>query len=222
MKIIGHRGARGIARENTLTGIKKAIEHGVDEVEFDLRVTADKVVILHHDPYITDGNGKKLTISQSTYNELRAHKPDLATFKSVLQNIGHPIPYYIEIKPDEPTQPIIDIIETYLKKGWKPNYFLLASFSQNTLLELHQQLPQITKVINESWSSLTATRRAKALGTKRISMNSQWLWFGFVKAMSRQGWQLSAYTLNSPIKAHRWKKHGLYGAITDYPDLMDE
>ena len=49
MLTIGHRGARGIAPENTLKSIYKAIEHHADEVEIDLRVTKDHVPILFHD-----------------------------------------------------------------------------------------------------------------------------------------------------------------------------
>lgn len=222
MKIIGHRGAAGIAAENTLIGIAKAIKHSVDEIEFDLRVTKDGVVILHHDPSIKDADGSKLSIATHTYNELRTHKPDLATFKSVLQNLGHPIPYHIEVKPHEPIQPIVDIIETYLHKGWKPGYFLLGSKDQKTLVKLHAALPQIEKVVIHPWSGLIATRRAKRVETKRISMNQIALWGPFIAAMTRRGYKISAYTLNNPIKAHRWKKHGLYAAITDFPDLMAE
>lgn len=222
MKIIGHRGARGIAPENTMVSLRKALTHGVDELEFDLRVTKDNVVILHHDPYIRDPDGNKILIADRTFKELRKHKADLLTFKVVLQDIGHPVPLYIEVKPDVPTQPIIDIVKTYLIKGWRPEYFLLASFSQKTLLELHRELPQIQKIINESWSSWRARNRANQLNTKRVSMNERWLWSGFIVAMHRGGWQLCAYPLNNPIKAHRWAKYGLYGAITDFPDLMDD
>lgn len=222
MKIIGHRGVKGIAAENTIVGIQKAIEHKVDEVEFDLRVTKDNVVILHHDASIKDANGTILNIADNTYNKLRTHKPDLATFKSVLQNIGHPIPYYVEVKPHEPIKPIVDIIDTYLGQGWKPEYFLLGSKNQKTLLELHDVLPQIEKIVIHPWSGVIAARRARQVNTKRISMNQIALWGVYISAMSKRGYKLSAYTLNNPLKAHRWKKHGLYAAITDFPDLMDE
>jgi glycerophosphoryl diester phosphodiesterase len=43
VKIIGHRGARGLAPENTLAAFAKAIELEVDGVEFDVRVTKDKI-----------------------------------------------------------------------------------------------------------------------------------------------------------------------------------
>lgn len=47
--IIGHRGARGLAPENTLPGFAKAIQLGVDYVDMDIVMTADKVLVVYHD-----------------------------------------------------------------------------------------------------------------------------------------------------------------------------
>jgi len=45
----GHRGARGLAPENTLAGFAKALEIGVTTLETDLGVTRDGVIVLSHD-----------------------------------------------------------------------------------------------------------------------------------------------------------------------------
>jgi len=45
----GHRGARGLAPENTLAAFKAASELGVTTLELDTLVTADGVVVIHHD-----------------------------------------------------------------------------------------------------------------------------------------------------------------------------
>ncbi|MEO3786122.1 glycerophosphodiester phosphodiesterase family protein [Actinocorallia sp. B10E7] len=49
MELQGHRGARGLRPENTLPGIAHALAVGVDAVEFDVGLTADGVVVVHHD-----------------------------------------------------------------------------------------------------------------------------------------------------------------------------
>jgi glycerophosphoryl diester phosphodiesterase len=49
MDIQGHRGARGHLPENTLPAFALALEFGVDTVEFDVGVTRDGVVVVHHD-----------------------------------------------------------------------------------------------------------------------------------------------------------------------------
>src|SRR5947207_7662258 len=116
MKIIGHRGARGLAPENTLASLQKALEHHVDAVEFDLRVTKDGVVILHHDRELTDPNGAQHEIAGTTFVELIKHKKDLATLEEVLKIIGQPVPLYMEVKTDEPVAPVVKIIKNYLAK----------------------------------------------------------------------------------------------------------
>ena len=45
----GHRGARGLAPENTLTAFVRALETGVTTLELDIGVTRDGVVVIHHD-----------------------------------------------------------------------------------------------------------------------------------------------------------------------------
>ena len=58
--VIGHRGAAASAPENTLAGLRKASELGCRWVEFDVRLTADRHLILLHDDRIertTDGRG---------------------------------------------------------------------------------------------------------------------------------------------------------------------
>jgi glycerophosphoryl diester phosphodiesterase len=222
MKIIGHRGARGLAPENTIASLKKALEHHVDELEFDLRVTKDGIVILNHNKHITDPSGGKLIVANHSYQELKDHKPDLATFEEVLQTIGHPVPLLIEIKKGVPTAPIRKIITSHLATDWKPEYFRLASFSQKTLLELHKALPNIQKVVNERWSGVRARTRAKQLGTKRLSMKQEWLWFGFIAGMHGSGYELYAYPLNNPRKARRWARYGLAGVVTDFPDRFEK
>lgn len=45
----GHRGARGLAPENTLAAFARALEVGVSTLEFDLAMTRDGVIVVHHD-----------------------------------------------------------------------------------------------------------------------------------------------------------------------------
>jgi len=222
MRIIGHRGARGLAPENTIAGLKKGLEHHVDELEFDLRVTKDGVVILHHNRHLVDPDGKKHLISECTYRELRDHKPDLPSFEEVLDVIGHKVPLYIEVKHWEPTGPVVKIIKARLAKGWKPEHFLLGSKSQKTLREFHEALPGIEKVVIEPLSGVRAVRRARQVGAKRLSMQQLWLWPGFIWMISRQGWQLYGYAINDPKKAKKWARRGLAGVITDYPDRFEK
>lgn len=69
--VIGHRGAAAAAPENTLPSLRRAVEDGVDAVEFDLRATGDDRLVLIHDETVdrtTDGSGD---VAGMTLEELR-------------------------------------------------------------------------------------------------------------------------------------------------------
>ena len=48
----GHRGARGLAPENTLAAFRRALGLGVTTLEMDLAVTRDDVLVISHDPFL--------------------------------------------------------------------------------------------------------------------------------------------------------------------------
>jgi glycerophosphoryl diester phosphodiesterase len=65
----GHRGARGLAPENTLPAFERALQIGVTTLELDVGVTADGLVVIHHDPFLNpaiarDAGGQWLTGSK--------------------------------------------------------------------------------------------------------------------------------------------------------------
>jgi glycerophosphoryl diester phosphodiesterase len=96
----GHRGARGLAPENTLPAFERALAVGVDTLELDIGVTADGVVVVLHDvalnPAVTrDAQGQWLSgpatlVRSLTLQQLQAHdvgriRPDSAYARSFPQ-----------------------------------------------------------------------------------------------------------------------------------------
>lgn len=57
----GHRGARGLAPENTLPAFERALEIGVTTLELDVGVTADGVVVVLHDPFLNPALARDAT-----------------------------------------------------------------------------------------------------------------------------------------------------------------
>src|SRR5881296_638063 len=58
--VIAHRGASGSAPENTLATFELAVRQGADAFELDVRLTADGVPVVLHDPTLertTDHRG---------------------------------------------------------------------------------------------------------------------------------------------------------------------
>jgi glycerophosphoryl diester phosphodiesterase len=51
----GHRGARGLAPENTLKAFEAGLQHGVTTLELDIAITRDGVLVIHHDLALNPG-----------------------------------------------------------------------------------------------------------------------------------------------------------------------
>lgn len=212
LKIISHRGAKGLAPENTLAAFTKAMRYAVDMIEFDVRVSSDNVPVIHHNSTIEDVSGQKVVIDRTSLSELKEHKPDLATLKEVLETINGAVPLYIEIKSRVNTGPVIDELKHY------KHAFIVGSFSQKILVDVRKALPEAELAVTDAWSGVRSRFRAEAVGARTISMNQRWLWRGFVKAVKRSGYQLYAYTVNNPKRARRLAGWGVDGIFTDYPD----
>lgn len=216
-KIIGHRGAAGLSPENTVAAIEAGLAAGANEIEIDVRTTADGTPVLNHDSYILDASGKKLLIREYSYEALKAHKPNLATLTQAVKAVNGTAPLLIEVKSNEAIVGLISFLRAYLNQGHSETAFAVLSFDQGLLRAVHDALPQIPLVVNERWSGVRARLRADQLGTKRINMNARWLWTGFVRAMHRAGYQLAPYTVDDLERIQRWRPY-IYGVITNQPD----
>lgn len=217
LKIIGHRGAAGLAAENTLEAIQAGLDARADEIEIDVRVTSDGVVVLSHDPWVADGSGARVPINSQTFTELHRLQPTLTLFRDAATLMKGRAPLLVEIKPGEPLEPIIAIFQGYLQAAYSPSDFAVASFDFSILRRIKREIPQLPLVVNESWSGVRASHRARVLGTKRIHMNARWLWRGFIRAVHNGGYRLGAYTVNDPTHIAAWEPY-LSSVVTDHPE----
>lgn len=211
MKIIGHRGAAGLAPESTTASFEKAIELGVDAIEFDVHVTQDHIPIVHHNSKIDDRK-----ISQTKYKILKKNKKELLTLKETLKLINGRVPVGIEVKTGVDVGPIILELNRYEGK------FLLGSKSQKNLLKLHQAFPNTPKIVIEPFSSVRAVWRAAHVNTNILVMNQLFLWPGVIRKLKNRGYEVWAYPVNDPHKAKRWEESGLAGVVTDFPDRFTQ
>jgi glycerophosphoryl diester phosphodiesterase len=69
---IGHRGAAALAPQNTLAGFERAIDLGVDAVEFDVRKTADGRLVVLHDAHLQASTNGEGLVAASTLQEIRS------------------------------------------------------------------------------------------------------------------------------------------------------
>lgn len=73
----GHRGCRGLQPENTIPAMLEAIRLGVTTIEMDVVISADKKVVVSHDPYMnadfcTDPHGRSITASDQKNHRIYA------------------------------------------------------------------------------------------------------------------------------------------------------
>lgn len=72
IEIVGHRGAAGVAPENTMPSFEAAWSAGVAWVETDVRLTSDDVPVLMHDATLDRTTTGRGPVSAVTFEELRA------------------------------------------------------------------------------------------------------------------------------------------------------
>ena len=109
ISVVGHRGAAGLAPENTLASFRKALEIGVDIVELDVHLTKDGHVVAIHDSNVrrtSNGRGEvaDLTLTQikaldagSWFDKAFAHEV-IPTLGEVLDLVDGQSKVLIEIK----------------------------------------------------------------------------------------------------------------------------
>jgi len=72
MRIIGHRGARREAPENTLAGFRHLRALGIDHVELDVRLSRDNQLVVLHDTTVNRTTNGKGAVREMTAAELGA------------------------------------------------------------------------------------------------------------------------------------------------------
>ncbi|GAG02302.1 unnamed protein product, partial [marine sediment metagenome] len=99
--IIGHRGAKGIAPENSLSGFKKAIELGIDGVELDVHLTKDGKLVVIHGVDLKGLTGLKIPIKQLTFEELKKYdisEPFHKNQEKIMDKFPEEKKYFLELR----------------------------------------------------------------------------------------------------------------------------
>ncbi len=106
MRLYAHRGSPGHCHvENTLPAVSASLLDGADGVEVDLRLSADGVLVVCHDPTLRRLAGSPLTIADSTWEVLLATSVaagvPLTRVEDVLATMaGRPV--VLEVKRPQP------------------------------------------------------------------------------------------------------------------------
>jgi glycerophosphoryl diester phosphodiesterase len=131
--IIAHRGgvARTKIRENTVQAFERAMSQpNVHGFECDLRLTADDVVVIHHDPdCIARDGGRMLMIEKSRYSELPGYVPTLKDLLNQVAQKNYQGLLNLEVKTYNTIEKVLDIVRRFTDSGKvRPLQILLSSF----------------------------------------------------------------------------------------------
>lgn len=80
-KIIGHRGYAALYPENTMQSFMKAYEYGADGIELDIHLSADKEIVVIHDPTLNRTTNQKGRVNQLTMAEIKKARNKKGLFK---------------------------------------------------------------------------------------------------------------------------------------------
>ncbi len=231
--IIGHRGAAGLAPENTLAGIDKAVELGIGWVELDVTLLGDGLPVMFHDSrlhrttngkgYINKVSGREAGLLDAGgwfSDEYAGEKiPGLfETLELIKQsNLG----LNLELKPNgcdiqQLSEKVIDIIS---QTSFPREKLLVSSFNYD-ILELYQaqsdhQLGCLFERLPRNWKVL-----AENVGAVSIHLNANKITEKKVVQIKDAGYEIYCYTVNDPDKALVLKDWGVDGVFSDYPQQL--
>ena len=240
--VIGHRGNRAHAPENTLESFAQAVAAGADAIELDVRLSADGLPVVIHDPDVrrtTDGDGD---ISRMTFSELRAldagarFTPDggktypyrgqghrIPSLDEVLEAFPS-TPTLIEIKTTEAALAVCRSIEAHHAEGRmvvdSMEGAALRVFSDSTI-PVGAAQGDVIRVMTEMLLGLPLTPFAfKALCVPPSYRGLPLPIRRFARVAPSQNCVVHIWTINDPAVATRLWLDGVQGIISDDPGAM--
>lgn len=225
MLIIGHRGAAGIAPENSLEALRAGVDAGADMLEFDVHLTRDRVPVLIHDNNLMRTHHKRHFVHQCTLAELREVTKDTAspiiTLEEVLDEFFGNIVLNIELKQRGSAKDIVALLKKkYIKHVGDWDMFVFSSFygtelgkirrlsSRANLWLLHNRNPFI-------FIAFARRIQLDGVGFHRLYIND------FALEIARRTKLFTyAYTINRPHTALLLSRRGLDGIVTDRPQKI--
>lgn len=136
---IAHRGLfDDNIKENTIEAFDNAFNNGYEGIEFDVRLTKDKIPVILHDSFLSRVFGVKGLLKNYTYQELLDNKIEIPKFEDVISRYNNKV-MIIELKEK------IDITK-YIKD--KRNLYYISFFNYDYIDYLNKSAYYKLGVIN--------------------------------------------------------------------------
>jgi glycerophosphoryl diester phosphodiesterase len=205
--LLGHRGARALKSipENTLASFDQALADGCGGFEFDVRVTADAVAVVCHDP-----ESQGISIAQASAQKCAA----LPRLQDVLARYQGSAFLDVELKVGG----LEKITAALLRKHPPQRGYVISSFLPEVLHAMHSEDPTIALgLIAESRAEL---RRWTELPVEYVIPHHRLVDDTLIGDLHAAGKKILVWTVNSAADMQRFRDAGVDGIISDDTKLL--
>jgi glycerophosphoryl diester phosphodiesterase len=214
---IAHRGASGIAYENSPSAFRLAKQLGADGVELDVHATGDGVLVVHHD-YTIAGAG---LISGLSSGDIAHHRlpngeeiPTLSQALDLLEGLD----VWVEVK-SLPASFDDRLFET-LDRGPTPKRYAVHSFDHRIVARLGEKRPSLPRGVLLASYLLDPVAVLKSAGADALWQDAHLIDQDLVQLMHKAGSRLIAWTANTEEEISRLAWLGVDGICGNFPDLI--
>ncbi|MBN2293224.1 MAG: hypothetical protein JXM70_12410 [Pirellulales bacterium] len=238
-KIIAHRGASGIAPENTVASIKLAFEKNADVAEIDTFLSKDGRVMVIHDETTKRTAGVDWVVSKTDSAKLRQldvgswKSPDYAGEKiPFLEDIIEVIPEGKELFIDAKYDPnIVPHLKKVIYASNKKGQMLIASIKFDVVVACKKQMPDVPVY----WGFITerdkktgrylpydtaVIEKAVANGFAGLSLHHKGLTKKYVEKAHKAGLKIIVWTVDGINDAKRLMEYNVDGIATKLPGVI--
>jgi glycerophosphoryl diester phosphodiesterase len=220
--ILGHRGARRRAPENTIKAFQLALDEGADGVELDVRATRDGALVVYHDDTL-DIRGTLCPVASLTASEVlaaRSFDATIPTLEEVLTWQDQSGSFLnVEIKGDGPEP--LKLAERVVSLLRGRTNTLVSSFHPLIVESVVQALPEVPVAQLVERDDGDLLKRPDLLATRAIHPNH-----ALVDSQSIRDWRangltwIGVWTVNDPARAVELAKLGVDVIISDCPGVI--
>ena len=227
---IAHRGASGIAPENTLVAFKKAIEIGVDAVELDLHGTVDGEVVVIHDTALDRTTNHRGSVNQTALETIK--RADAGGWFAP-EFVGEPVPTLTEaleciakqtIAVLEIKDPLIaETVVAKIRETHTQDIAVIISFHTTVLQTIRSVEPRIPTgwLIgnhNNHASPVQLCQQLGELGCSLLNVNHQLITAEFAYEIRRRGISLWCWTVDDLSRMREMQAFGVQGITSNHPE----
>ncbi len=218
-KVLAHRGAHQMERENTIGAFSAAAALGVDGVELDVRRTLDGVLVVHHDPSV-GGN----VIARSESQVLPEYVPTLEASLEALASVS----VNIEIKNlEHESEPTYDStgdfarqVVSVLHRLGRSDDVLISSFDLATCAVVRN----FDRALGVAWllwdrDLASAMIEAHVLGLNAVNPHFSLVGPTTVDEARALSLDVNVWTVNQETDLQRMASLGVASVITNEPAL---